>query len=392
MLYDWLRPYFDQFVSTLLQGRLPSSIIISGHEGLGGNILALELARFYLCHEPSSTGACGHCRSCQAFSRLIHPDLKVAYSSNSTEASDDLDFTGNLIGLLRREESKTRRSLRVDTMRQISEFLTQTAVLGGRGKVVIIESAHLMSEGAANAILKTFEEPNEHTLIIMLTNSLESLLPTILSRASKIVLHEVSLAQSLAYLSNPQLQQSWLSEHLNQINSEAAAAAAAAAAKSETTPAPLTQQRAEIALALNSYAPLAAQRMLQAEDDLKALEVVQALAQYVQNVGQYNKDDGTGVIAALNKLSKPLQSRLLDELILEVVKYKAYVPESDLPLVHYGNASVLQYLPLEHLFDARDKLRFIEERAPLIPARAPVALVRAWLEALSTLPPALRRY
>lgn len=389
MLYNWLQPYFEQFVNTLLQGRLSSSIIIAGHEGLGGNILALELARFYLCHEPSNTGACGHCRSCQAFSRLIHPDLKVAYSSNSTEASDDLDFTGNLMGLLHREESKTRRSLRVDTMRQISEFLTQTSVLGGRGKVVIIESAQLMSEGAANAILKTFEEPNDHTLIIMLASSLESLLPTILSRASKIVLHEVSLEQSLAYLSNQQLSQSWLSEHLNKINSEAVAAIA----KSDTPPAPLTQARVEIALALNSYAPLAAQRMLQTEDDLKALEVVQALVQYVQSIDRYNNnnnDYGAGVIATLDKLSKPLQLRLLDELILEVIKYKAYVSENELPLIHYANAVILQCLPLDHLFDARDKLRFIEDRSPLIPARAPISLIRAWLEALCTLPASLR--
>ena len=40
MLHAWLQPYYEQFVNTLLQGRLPNSIIISGHEGLGGNALA----------------------------------------------------------------------------------------------------------------------------------------------------------------------------------------------------------------------------------------------------------------------------------------------------------------------------------------------------------------
>lgn len=386
MLHAWLQPYYEQFVTTLLQGRLPNSIIISGHEGLGGNALALEMARFYLCHEPSASGPCGHCASCQAFMRLNHPDLRVAYSSNAEEASNDLDFTADLMGLLQRKESTTRRSLRVDTMRQITEFLSQSAVIGGRGKVVIVEGAHLMSEGAANAILKTFEEPNEHTLIIMLSNSLESLLPTILSRATKIVLRDVPLEQSLSFLLDPQNQRPLLVHRLYGEESAAVAAEQDAMASCEGLQTPINQPRAEVALALNSYAPLSAHKMLLLGDDLKAMAVVTAIVQYVQSQGGRGNDHGIGVIEALKTLNKPLQSRLLSELILEVVKYKAYVSEDELPLVRYGQAQVLQYLPLEHLFDAMDKLRFIEERSPLVPSRAPIALVRAWLKALCTLP------
>ena len=92
------------------------------------------------------------------------------------------------------------------------------------------------------------------------------------------------------------------------------------------------------------------------------------------------------VITALKALSKPRQSQLLSELILEVLKYKAYVDESELPLIQYAQAQVLQHLQVDHLFEAMDKLRYIEDRSPLIPSRAPVALIRAWIKALNPIP------
>lgn len=391
MLHAWLRPYYEQFVTTLLQGRLPSSIIISGHEGLGGNTLAFEMARFYLCHNPSASGPCGHCASCQAMARLSHADLKVAYSTNSEEFNRGADFDYELLPLLQRSGSSTRRNLRIDTMRKISEFLSQSAVVGGRGKVVIIEGAHLMSEGAANAILKTFEEPNEQTLIIMLTASLESLLPTILSRATKMVLRDVPLQDSLNFLLDPQNQRPFLVSRPSEDSAQIEDELQDALASCEGLKVPINQARAEVALALNSYAPLAAHKMLLKGDDLKAIEVVRAIVEHVNHKTQRRNDYGVAVINALKALDKGLQSDLLRELILEVVKYKAYVPEQELPLVNYGQATLLQYLPLDHLFDALDKLRFIEERSPLVPSRAPVAIVRAWLDALCTLPLEARR-
>ena len=157
-LHSWLQPYYQQFITTLLQGRLTSSIIISGHEGLGGNELTLAMAQFYLCHHPTEHGACGTCSSCQMFKRLTHQDVGVAYATNADEFDKNLDFIDDMMGLMARKPSATRRSLRVDTMRKVTNFLNESAVSGGRGKVVIIHGAQLMGEGAANAILKTFEE------------------------------------------------------------------------------------------------------------------------------------------------------------------------------------------------------------------------------------------
>ena len=98
MLHPWLEPYFAQFVAALRQGRLPNSVIISGVEGLGGNELALAMAQYYLCHDPKEHGPCGVCRSCAAFKRLMHQDLKVAYTSTADEADNELDFTYDCSG------------------------------------------------------------------------------------------------------------------------------------------------------------------------------------------------------------------------------------------------------------------------------------------------------
>lgn len=396
MLYPWLMPYYQQFATSLLQNRLASSMIISGHEGLGGRELALEMAKLYLCLNPNENGPCGHCRSCLAMARLTHPDLKVAYTSTADEADNDLDFTQDLSALLVREEVSTRRSMRVDTMRKITDFLNESAAGGGRGKVVIIDGAHLMGESAANAILKTFEEPSPNSLIIILTKSLESLLPTILSRATKVVLKDVPVAEATAFLLDPANQKPVVLHRVDDDEATIAEADREALEKCPGLQEPITQKRAEIALALNSYAPLAAKQMLLAGDDSKALDVVEKIVAAINSSGvavqSYQKNNIqyeamiNDVITALKALSKPRQSQLLSELILEVLKYKAYVDESKLPLIQYAQAQVLQHLQVDHLFEAMDKLRYIEDRSPLIPSRAPVALIRAWIKALNPIP------
>lgn len=383
MLHPWLVPYYQQFISAVRQGRQTSSVIIAGAEGLGGNELALAMAQYYLCHEPGAEGACGHCRSCTSFKRLVNQDLKVAYTSTTDEFNQDLDFTSDCSGLITRPEAPAnrRRSMRIDTMRKITDFLNESATGGGRGKVVIVSGAEAMSEGAANAVLKTFEEPQPNTLILMVARSLESLLPTILSRAAKVVLRDVSTEQALAYLLNPENQKPRL---IRRLDAEAAEdfeqQEQEALQNCPGLEQQVTRQRAEIALCLNSYAPLAAMDMMLKGYDLAALEVVQSLTESIKRHDAYR----TGVIGALNKLPKNMQARLLSELILEVLKYKAWVSEEQLPLIRYADASVLMRLQTDHLFEAMEQLKFIGERGNMGPVLAPAAVLRAWLQAFAS--------
>lgn len=376
MLLEWLEPYYRQFVSSVRAGRMPSSVIIAGHEGLGGKLLALEMAKYVLCHHPSEHGPCNSCPSCSNFARLTNMDCKVAYTSSTDEESSGYDFTHDLSGLIVRPEIKQARTMRIDTMRKITGFLNESAVGGSHYKVVIIAGAELMSEGAANAILKTFEEPSKNSLIIMLTKSLEVLLPTILSRASKMVIKDVPIEQAFAYLMNPSNQVPPIIRRVDGDEAEYNAQLQAAKEQCAGLNTPITQQRAAIALALSSNAPLSAMKMLLSGDDLKATEVVNALVQSVTRGDAYEVE----VMSALKALSNQQQVSLLRTLILEVLKYKAYVPVEQLPLVNYCGATVLERLQLDRLFEAMELLKHIEDRPPLIPARAPKALIRSWLK------------
>lgn len=376
MLLEWLEPYYRQFVSTVRAGRMPSSVIIAGHEGLGGKLLALEMAKYVLCHHPSEHGPCNSCPSCSNFARLTNMDCKVAYTSSTDEESSGYDFTHDLSGLIVRPEIKQARTMRIDTMRKITGFLNESAVGGSHYKVVIIAGAELMSEGAANAILKTFEEPSKNSLIIMLTKSLEVLLPTILSRASKMVIKDVPVEQAFAYLMNPSNQVPPIIRRVDGDEAEYNAQLQAAKEQCAGLNTPITQQRAAIALALSANAPLSAMKMLLSGDDLKATEVVNALVQSVTRGDAYEVE----VMSALKALSNQQQVSLLRTLILEVLKYKAYVPVEQLPLVNYCGATVLERLQLDRLFEAMELLKHIEDRPTLIPARAPKALIRSWLK------------
>ncbi|WP_027939207.1 hypothetical protein [Anaerobiospirillum succiniciproducens] len=376
MLLEWLEPYYRQFVSSVRAGRMPSSVIIAGHEGLGGKLLALEMAKYVLCHHPSEHGPCNSCPSCSNFARLTNMDCKVAYTSSTDEESSGYDFTHDLSGLIVRPEIKQARTMRIDTMRKITGFLNESAVGGSHYKVVIIAGAELMSEGAANAILKTFEEPSKNSLIIMLTKSLEVLLPTILSRASKMMIKDVPVEQAFAYLMNPSNQVPPIIRRVDGDEAEYNAQLQAAKEQCAGLNTPITQQRAAIALALSANAPLSAMKMLLSGDDLKATEVVNALVQSVTRGDAYEVE----VMSALKALSNQQQVSLLRTLILEVLKYKAYVPVEQLPLVNYCGATVLERLQLDRLFEAMELLKHIEDRPPLIPARAPKALIRSWLK------------
>lgn len=210
----------------------------------------------------------------------------------------------------------------------------------------------------------------------MLTKSLEVLLPTILSRASKMVIKDVPVEQAFSYLMNPSNQVPPIIRRVDGDEAEYNAQMQAAKEQCAGLNTPITQQRAAIALALSANAPLSAMKMLLSGDDLKATEVVNALVQSVTRGDAYEVE----VMSALKALSNQQQVSLLRTLILEVLKYKAYVPVEQLPLVNYCGATVLERLQLDRLFEAMELLKHIEDRPPLIPARAPKALIRSWLK------------
>ncbi|MGY3900931.1 DNA polymerase III subunit delta' [Aeromonas lusitana] len=172
-MYPWLIPDWQALSQSAQCGRLGHAWLLLGDPGLGKDQLAERLARLHLCQQPEAGEPCGRCHSCQLLEKGHHPDLGTISSDSKT------------IG--------------VEAIREICGRLQTTSQLG-RGKVVIIPDAERMTESAANALLKTLEEPAGDSLLLLIASKVSRLLPTILSRCHKHVCQLPTEGETLNWL------------------------------------------------------------------------------------------------------------------------------------------------------------------------------------------------
>ncbi|MFT4194693.1 DNA polymerase III subunit delta' [Ottowia sp.] len=154
--------------------------LLQGPSGLGQFDLALALVRAWLCDAPTPQGACGHCASCHAIDVHTHTDLAVLMPETEMltrgwplpeKAQADIDD----------KKRKPSKEIRVDALRDAIEFAQRTSGRG-RGKAVLVYPAERMNHVAANALLKTLEEPPGDVRFVLATDAAHLLLPTIRSR------------------------------------------------------------------------------------------------------------------------------------------------------------------------------------------------------------------
>jgi DNA polymerase-3 subunit delta' len=154
--------------------------LLQGPSGLGQYSLALELARAWLCDQPTPQGACGRCGSCHAIDVRAHADLCVLMPEVqmqelawplSEKAQADIDD----------KKRKASKEIRVDAMRDAVEFSQRTSARG-RGKAVLVYPAERMNTITANALLNTLEEPVGDVRFVLASEAAWQLLPTIRSR------------------------------------------------------------------------------------------------------------------------------------------------------------------------------------------------------------------
>ena len=170
----WLEPRWRELIALAEAGRLPHALLFSGPHGVGKPSLAEALIARTLCQAPGEV-ACGRCHACQMLASGYHPDL------------------------MRVSPDEGKRQIRIDAIREINGFVSQTAQQGGY-RVIIISPAEAMNVAASNALLKSLEEPGGRTLFLLLSDIPSHLLPTIRSRCQHWSLTAPDEAECLDWL------------------------------------------------------------------------------------------------------------------------------------------------------------------------------------------------
>ncbi len=160
-----------QMEASLQQGRSAHAYLLVGPPQVGKMTLALNLAQSVNCLQGSGA-PCGGCVQCTRIARGHHADVRIVTLGRGDEGGP------------------ARTVIRIDDVR---EALRQVNLKPYEGTctVIIFDRADLMSEEAANALLKTLEEPPPQVLILLLTPDEEALLPTVRSRCRRLVLQPV---------------------------------------------------------------------------------------------------------------------------------------------------------------------------------------------------------
>lgn len=142
------------------------TFLFEGKDCIGKKLVALQTARAFLCENDYGFG-CGKCNSC----RLVNNTISNIYEGTELNPHPDLKVIS------------PEKEIKIGQIREVIDFLR---LKSKTGKVVIIEKAEKMNTEAANALLKTLEEPPENSMIILTTSNQNALLPTVVSRTRKI--------------------------------------------------------------------------------------------------------------------------------------------------------------------------------------------------------------
>lgn len=170
----WLAPAIDALTAAQRAGRLPHALLIHEAPGAGGEWLANWAARLALC-ERREEAPCGNCRACRRALGWQHPDLMLVAPLEDS------------------------RQIRIEQLRDLAAELALTSHAGGY-KVAVVTPADSMNRFAANALLKTLEEPPPATLLALVASEPSRLPATVLSRCQRLAVRAPTRSEAVAWL------------------------------------------------------------------------------------------------------------------------------------------------------------------------------------------------
>ena len=169
-LLPWQRQAWQQLTGQFIERCMPHGLLAAGQKGIGKREFVWRFVAYLLCLQKNQHGACGHCQSCQWLRSGTHPDLLVLPQGDS---------------------------IKIDDIRALQEY-SQTK---GHGvKVIVLDGADTLTLGAANAFLKTLEEPRDGVFLILISDHPSRLLPTIKSRVQTMPLYYIDKVEAIDYL------------------------------------------------------------------------------------------------------------------------------------------------------------------------------------------------
>lgn len=174
MYYPWQADQWQQIISAQLAGRLPHALLLTGTLGLGKTMFADSLVKTLLCTSNKEI-YCGECHPCRLVAGRVHPNI------------------------LWIAPEKAGAAIKVDQIREVSEFVSQSSLKGDK-RFVIINPADDMNINAANALLKTLEEPAHGAMLILISHEAQRMPATILSRCQRFVFARPEKSMALQWI------------------------------------------------------------------------------------------------------------------------------------------------------------------------------------------------
>lgn len=190
----------NKLIAGYNENRVAHTQLFMGNEGSGALAIAIAFAQFLNCTDKTNNDSCGECPSCIKFEKFVHPDLHFYFPTAINQSIKKDPRSGLFLNEWRTWLSDnnayiTQNSwyghlgignkqgyIRKDDANELIGKLSLKAY-EAEFKIVIIWMVDRMNEAASNKLLKTFEEPPDKTIIILIGEKYEQLLPTVRSRA-----------------------------------------------------------------------------------------------------------------------------------------------------------------------------------------------------------------
>jgi len=208
-LLPWQNELWSQMTKRVLmpqQSLLPHALLAAGMQGMGKRAFVWRLVAWLLCRERDShpLGACGSCESCQWLRAGTHPSLQVLPMIGMPVSAEHADAKQAATNSAKDKKAAKAASnaalkIKVDDIRDLQPFIYQ----GGQGmRICVLDYAEQMTVAAANALLKTLEEPQAQVHLFLISDSPAQLLPTIKSRVQQLALQTIEPAVAVDYVTH----------------------------------------------------------------------------------------------------------------------------------------------------------------------------------------------